>query len=334
MHLFNDSTLNTWKLITEKLPEKPECCSPNYDFSCEDRSEFRELRHVCKCRAVEIDYNAAISALKQNALTVVNEELIAKGIDMDLETVRNVLWHGELIHWPGAYETKEKDIFVEAGGNYIHTETITVAILTLPEEKIEVHGTESGKLFIKPEDLFALSKVQETIKKAATRAEEKKNTMENMTKEQQHIEFDKHQKEIEKIILGCRGIQSRQVHWSEAVPMVAMYMTKELQKLQTSSGSVAAPKEEPIKRLLSDISEIDQLRTDKEMLKQALDHADAELASLRQQLKEREESIKELLPVAEERLKRIVNYDMPDYYRIRSGIQSSISRAKALLDKQ
>jgi hypothetical protein len=35
--------------------------------------------------------------------------------------------------------------------------------------KIKVYGTKEGKLYIKPEDLFALPKVQELIFKLATR---------------------------------------------------------------------------------------------------------------------------------------------------------------------
>jgi hypothetical protein len=41
------------------------------------------------------------------------------------------------------------------------------ADMGMKTEKIKVYGTKEGKLYIKPEDLFALPKVQEQIKRAS-----------------------------------------------------------------------------------------------------------------------------------------------------------------------
>jgi hypothetical protein len=46
-------------------------------------------------------------------------------------------------------------------------------------EKIDLHTTDSGKLYIKPEDLFAQDKVQEVIKKAAMKSETKPQKYKN-----------------------------------------------------------------------------------------------------------------------------------------------------------
>jgi hypothetical protein len=59
-----------------------------------------------------------------------------------------------------------------------------VYILTLPNmEKIELHGTNSGKLYITPEDLFAQEKVQEVIKKAAMKSETSKKIQDETPQE-------------------------------------------------------------------------------------------------------------------------------------------------------
>jgi uncharacterized coiled-coil protein SlyX len=51
-------------------------------------------------------------------------------------------------------------------------------------------------------------------------------TTENKPESPKEEIFHKLNFEIEKIILGCRGVKSRQVHWSEAVPMVAAFCNK------------------------------------------------------------------------------------------------------------
>lgn len=59
--------------------------------------------------------------------------------------------------------------------------------------------------------------------------------------------------------------------------------------------------------------------------------ATAELERSEKLLQEYREVIRELLPIAEERLRRIVNYDMPDYHKVTGGIKSTIEKAKSLL---
>lgn len=46
-------------------------------------------------------------------------------------------------------------------------------------------------------------------------------------------EFNKHQEKIAEIIMGCRGVISREVHWREVVPILAAYVIREIEKSKT-----------------------------------------------------------------------------------------------------
>lgn len=71
-------------------------------------------------------------------------------------------------------------------------------------------------------------------------------------KETDHKSFNEHWLEIEKIVMGCRGVKSREVHWSEAIPMLAAYVVrntnKQLLKEERNKGMEIA-----IKRLENEI---------------------------------------------------------------------------------
>lgn len=141
--------------------------------------------------------------------------------------------------------------------------------------------------------------------------EEKKNTMENMTKEQA---FD------------YSG-------WSRD-SLIYHIMTLE-NKL--ASGSVAAPKEEEDEEPITDLhpdyvkEEVAKLMVYKIQAYEQL----AELASLRQQLKEREEALKELLKFADMYIKsKVLEYARGNFEK--SELEESaaiIERARNLLSK-
>lgn len=148
MHLFYDSTLNTWRLITEKLPEKP---TPIKHAGFIEDWAYEELLKR---------YNAAIAALKQSALTVGNKKIITE-YHLEVGSWDRVL-SGELYFWPGGYETRylnhngipvsHKQYVLEGDADTIY-QAITVAILTLPEEKnntmenmIQIHCPTTGKI--------------------------------------------------------------------------------------------------------------------------------------------------------------------------------------------
>lgn len=108
---------------------------------------------VCSCDDCEPvrEYNHKISELKAKALPVFNPEIIDE----------------RMYTWPGKWERG-----------------YAVYILTLPNmEKIELHATDSGKLYIKPEDLFVQDKVQEVIKKAAMKSETSKKIQDETPQE-------------------------------------------------------------------------------------------------------------------------------------------------------
>jgi hypothetical protein len=151
-------------------------------------------------------YTNAIAALKEKALPVGNPEIATK-IDNGNEYVLTkdkelgMLWERKspdercLYEWPGKAEIQHQ--FMRRGvgwedcsesqylsfinNNYDGRE---VYHLTLPNmKKIDLHGTDSGKLYIKPEDLFAQEKVQEVIKKAAMKSETSKKIQDETPQE-------------------------------------------------------------------------------------------------------------------------------------------------------
>lgn len=118
MHLFFDTV---WKLHIGEIPEKPD--PKNYLYPGLLVSDLKQ-------------YEQAIAAIKNNALTIANPEIIPvfpkphiKGI-----IIPKNFKPGEFYFWPGGYETKEIDTVEDGGGCYI-AGSQTVAILTLPEEK-------------------------------------------------------------------------------------------------------------------------------------------------------------------------------------------------------
>jgi hypothetical protein len=144
--LFLDNT--TWKAFeAESLPVKPEICPLTWD-KCEDKSQFRDLRYVCKCRAKEIDYTNAIASLKEKALPVGNPEAIEafeyKKGRLHLHSVDKFhhieVKDGEFYEWPG--EAEKKEILSEGwvptyndpdnSGWLPNAEPIEVYVLTLP----------------------------------------------------------------------------------------------------------------------------------------------------------------------------------------------------------
>jgi hypothetical protein len=62
-----------WHLI-ESLPEEPIKCNLTQQDQCEDSSEFRNHRYVCKCRAKEIDHELALSQAIANAIPIQNQD--------------------------------------------------------------------------------------------------------------------------------------------------------------------------------------------------------------------------------------------------------------------
>lgn len=113
MHLFHDSALNLWRFHPGELPEKPDI----EDFP----SEKSWIYNIDK-------YNEAIVAIKQNALTVQNPEILKQFDYLALSK------NGDFIIWPGDYETKERDTVKITAGGYPLIGTQTVTILTLPED--------------------------------------------------------------------------------------------------------------------------------------------------------------------------------------------------------
>jgi hypothetical protein len=149
LYLYIDN--GTWKAFeAESLPVKPERC-PSYHYLCTD-----VINDGCRCDRFQSEYDYLISTLKSKALPVGNPEIIL--------TMFN---DQRLYTWPGKWERG-----------------YAVYILTLPNmEKIELHGTNSGKLYITPEDLFAQEKVQEVIKKAAMKSETSKKIQDETPQE-------------------------------------------------------------------------------------------------------------------------------------------------------
>lgn len=259
MHLFHDSTLNTWRLITEKLPER---CS----IYCENGE-------ISKCHDSECySYDKAIAALKQNALTVGNPEIFV--IDRNgtpyAKTHTIMPWAScpmrvtpdELYFWPGGYETKETDKVIDFEGSECYPIYETVAILTLPEEK--------------------------------------NNTMENMTETQRYR------------ILSRTSFKNVSGNWQFTGDMTP---ERFIEIFLNVLGSVAAPKEEdndtPEKKWL-------KIRSTQEIL----DNRYAKIKQLESELAAAKESIKELI-------------ELPHVYaKEHQHIRDTVSRAKALLDKQ
>lgn len=190
MYLFYDSTLNTWRLITEKLPEQPDPKDYTVDHTVPNNKYHR----------ARMEYDAAIAALKQNALTVGNPRIIPRVGNDGFEIFK---LDGNLHGWPGNY-TKKKTAVARNGVAFYEM----VAILTLPEE-------------------HTLTKENISATRLKPVSEEKKNTVENLTKEQaKEIVAKKHG-------LGTTLVTGHKAsYWEEAMDLFA------------SSGSVAAPKEE------------------------------------------------------------------------------------------
>jgi hypothetical protein len=64
-----------WKAF--EGPEELELpCNLTQQDQCEDKSQFRQHRHVCKCRAIEIDREQALSEAAKNSLKILNPEVI------------------------------------------------------------------------------------------------------------------------------------------------------------------------------------------------------------------------------------------------------------------
>lgn len=139
MHPFYDSTLNTWRLITEKLPDKPDFNKLKNDHVFKDYKFYTGYKN----KDIQQQYDDEIAALKQNALTVQNPGLAGweyktiyqgkterktwtRQIDQCFEEVKP----DELYFWPGGH-TKKKVAVTRNGAAFYEY----VAILTLPEEK-------------------------------------------------------------------------------------------------------------------------------------------------------------------------------------------------------
>lgn len=130
MHLFFDTV---WKLHIGEIPEKPIL------FEHRDQDYTSQYVYDDYYASLKV-YNEAIAAIKQNALTVGNPEILNFEHGEEYDTViinGDEINKGEFYKWPGGYETKEiKDgeIRITAGGHpFLGSKT--VAILTLPEEK-------------------------------------------------------------------------------------------------------------------------------------------------------------------------------------------------------
>lgn len=141
-------------------------------------------------------YNESIDTIKQNALTVGNAEILKQFGYLELPV------NGDFFEWSGGYETKEIQDVVNYGypvedgisGTSVLVRR-TVAILTLPEEK--------------------------------------KNTMENLTKEQAAIKW---------LLDTLCPFENM-----EALGPLECFKIREIESLireTTASGSVAAPKED------------------------------------------------------------------------------------------
>jgi hypothetical protein len=178
MNLYTYYDNGTWKAFeAEGLPVKPTTPEEYFHLPI----EF-------------INYNRAIAALKSKALPVGNPEEMFK-------IIKRPGIEGHLYEWSGAHEKEISRAYFNEEDQTHHYEE--VYNLSLPEErfnhahvedfgeynipadqnesasyksrpnmeKIDLHTTDSGKLYIKPEDLFAQDKVQEVIKKAAMKSE-------------------------------------------------------------------------------------------------------------------------------------------------------------------
>lgn len=273
MHLFFDTV---WKLHIGEIPEKP------HEFI--DEIEQYDIWE---------EYRSEIAILKQNALTVDNEEIIGDVIDK----LRITNHCGtDFYEWTGScFKTDICSKGDRCTGSDLTCEghPIWVAILTLPEEK--------------------------------------KNTMENLTKEQAAIKW---------LLDTLRPFENM-----EALGPLECFKIREIESLikePTASGSVAAPKEEPSDNL--DLEKF-MLSCPFDVQKFVFNQANR-IVSLRQQLKEREEALKELLPLIEEpeRLIQecIMDYSEVKFCPIRQGKgnqcrhcfdKAIIERARKLLSK-
>lgn len=77
----------------ENVPEKPTLCNLTEQDQCEDRSEFRGLRYVCKCRAKEIDYERALAECIEKRIVIGNPDLIHWG-NYPVKDGEPYLWSG------------------------------------------------------------------------------------------------------------------------------------------------------------------------------------------------------------------------------------------------
>lgn len=140
MYIFHDSALNLWRFHPGELPEKP-----IFNFNYYDQAST-------KAYDVKLyNYNAVIAAIRQNALTIGNPELIHTAPYVQLHVKFKP---DEFYAWPGGYETKE---ILSNGwipsyndpdnrGFAPNAEPETVAILTLPEKKKNI--MENDKIYI------------------------------------------------------------------------------------------------------------------------------------------------------------------------------------------
>lgn len=121
MYIFHDSDLNLWRFHPGELPEKP-----IFNFNYYDQAST-------KAYDVKLyNYNAVIAAIKQNALTIGNPEICPQNM--------SAVEPDKFYKWIGNYDTKR--CIVNGGVEKMH-ETITVAILTLPEKKKNTMGNSA-----------------------------------------------------------------------------------------------------------------------------------------------------------------------------------------------
>ena len=125
MHIFFDTVL---KLHIGEIPEKP----PHYLSELGLKRYSESFNHSNPRQSYEIDlnkYNAAIAAIKQNALTVWNSQIIPRVGNDGFEIFK---LDGNFHKWPGGYETLKT---LHCDEYHQHTKNscfTTVAILTLP----------------------------------------------------------------------------------------------------------------------------------------------------------------------------------------------------------
>lgn len=83
MYIFHDSALNIWRFHPGELPEKPNVIG---------------LHHAIQ-GAKYLEYERALAAIRENALTVQNQEICPQNI--------SAVEPDKFYEWAGGYETKE-----------------------------------------------------------------------------------------------------------------------------------------------------------------------------------------------------------------------------------